>query len=349
MTRPRKKLERTLAGLTLRPQEGSASPAKVVGQDVRVSGQRPQARSRSALESDDKGDTLVARFDGVEQRIACGRGAWKKGRLGVRHVRPSSRRRPAAPGPATTRSRPRSASTRRRSSSQLTPEVLRRRAALRFRVERRLRRDEAAATGGQGGVEALRGWRRKSLRQPQMTQMNADGKKIFNLHSSVSICSHAGEAVPPLPAALPRRHREAQVMGEVDALQPIHSSREIAEEAVGITATGRTPERVRPQRTVPVSARYVRQPGRRRHRPQLVHGHQAACPLRRLICFSDITLRVAGLTRLLTSTVPSAPHRFPQNAQHRFPNGKHFRGRELLGTQGSSRARSLAKGAWPTR
>ena len=42
------------------------------------------------LEKHDKDDdvTLVVRFKGVEQRIACGRGAWRKGRLAYGPILP---------------------------------------------------------------------------------------------------------------------------------------------------------------------------------------------------------------------------------------------------------------------
>jgi hypothetical protein len=81
----RKTLERTLAGLSMRPQEGSGSP----GTASRVSGKKyvfpTNERKLEAitLEGDGKDDavTLVARFDGVDQRIPCGRGAWRKGRF----------------------------------------------------------------------------------------------------------------------------------------------------------------------------------------------------------------------------------------------------------------------------
>ncbi len=74
-----KKLERTLKGLTLRPQGGSGSPAKVAGKRFvfPANGRKLEA---IALESGDDGDTIVARFDGRERRIPCGRGEWKKGR-----------------------------------------------------------------------------------------------------------------------------------------------------------------------------------------------------------------------------------------------------------------------------
>jgi CubicO group peptidase (beta-lactamase class C family) len=76
-----KKLEQTLKGLTLHPAKGAAAPAKGLGKTF---GFPANARKLEAiaLESDGKDGalTLVARFDGVEQRIACGRGKWQKGR-----------------------------------------------------------------------------------------------------------------------------------------------------------------------------------------------------------------------------------------------------------------------------
>jgi len=81
----RKALERTLAGLSLRPQEGHASNEKAAS----VSGKKfvfpANERKLEALtlEVDGKGDeaTIVARFGGSDQRITVGRGAWRKGRV----------------------------------------------------------------------------------------------------------------------------------------------------------------------------------------------------------------------------------------------------------------------------
>jgi CubicO group peptidase (beta-lactamase class C family) len=75
-----RQLERTLKGLTLRPQEGSASPAKVSGKAY-VFPPNDRKLESIALESDDRGDTIVARFNGADQRIPCGRGAWTKSRI----------------------------------------------------------------------------------------------------------------------------------------------------------------------------------------------------------------------------------------------------------------------------
>jgi CubicO group peptidase (beta-lactamase class C family) len=76
----RTKLVRTLKGLALRPQTGSGSPAKVTGKRF-VFAANDRKLESIAFDSDDKQDTVIARFAGVDQRIACGRGEWKKGRL----------------------------------------------------------------------------------------------------------------------------------------------------------------------------------------------------------------------------------------------------------------------------
>ncbi len=81
----RKTLERTLAGLAIRPQEGSLSN----GIAARVSGKTyvfpKNARKLQAIRFEDGGPdgavTLIARFDGAEQRITGGRGAWRKGQV----------------------------------------------------------------------------------------------------------------------------------------------------------------------------------------------------------------------------------------------------------------------------
>jgi len=83
------KLKRTLARLTLRPQGSASSVSSPVA--ARVSGRtyvfpaNDQKLEAMALEFGGANDasemTLVARFGGVEQRVACGRGEWRKGRL----------------------------------------------------------------------------------------------------------------------------------------------------------------------------------------------------------------------------------------------------------------------------
>ncbi len=77
----RTKLQQKLKGLSLRPQEGSASAAKVLGKKYEFAANDRKLESIT-LESDGKDGavTLVTRFDGVEQRIVCGGGAWRKGR-----------------------------------------------------------------------------------------------------------------------------------------------------------------------------------------------------------------------------------------------------------------------------
>jgi CubicO group peptidase (beta-lactamase class C family) len=81
----RKKLERTLAGLSLRPQQGSRSngTAASLSRKKYVFPANERKLESITLEDDGKSDetTIVARFGGVDQRITCGRGAWRKGRL----------------------------------------------------------------------------------------------------------------------------------------------------------------------------------------------------------------------------------------------------------------------------
>jgi CubicO group peptidase (beta-lactamase class C family)/dienelactone hydrolase len=78
------RLRRRLEGLTLRPQEGSASAPSA----ARVSGRKYEfpanGQKLEVLTLEEGGQdgavTLVVRSNGTEQRIACGRGAWRKGR-----------------------------------------------------------------------------------------------------------------------------------------------------------------------------------------------------------------------------------------------------------------------------
>jgi CubicO group peptidase (beta-lactamase class C family) len=78
----RKKLELTLAGLTIRPQEGSSSPAKDSAKTY-VFPANERKLETITLVTDPKSDavTLTAKFGGVEQKMSCGRGAWQKGRM----------------------------------------------------------------------------------------------------------------------------------------------------------------------------------------------------------------------------------------------------------------------------
>jgi CubicO group peptidase (beta-lactamase class C family) len=78
----RKKLEHTLKGLSLRPLEGSGTPPKLAGKKyVFPTNDRKLESIKLEGEGKDSAVTLVTRFDGVERRIACGRGAWQKGRV----------------------------------------------------------------------------------------------------------------------------------------------------------------------------------------------------------------------------------------------------------------------------
>ncbi len=76
----REKLRSRLAGLTLRPQEGSGSPSPMANKKYGFPANDRKIES-IALESDGKGGTLVLKINGAEQRIACGSGTWKKGRV----------------------------------------------------------------------------------------------------------------------------------------------------------------------------------------------------------------------------------------------------------------------------
>src|SRR5262249_40052586 len=66
----------------LRPPEGAGSPPKVLGKKY-VFPANERKLEAVTLEGDGKDGavTLVARLDGVERRIACGRGAWQKGQM----------------------------------------------------------------------------------------------------------------------------------------------------------------------------------------------------------------------------------------------------------------------------
>ena len=77
-----KKLEATLAGLTLHPQEGSGSPAKAANKTYTFPANERKLEAIT-LQSDDKGEAvrLLAKIGGVEQKVECGHGAWKKGRM----------------------------------------------------------------------------------------------------------------------------------------------------------------------------------------------------------------------------------------------------------------------------
>jgi CubicO group peptidase (beta-lactamase class C family) len=77
----RKKLQEKLKGLSLRPQEGNASAAKVSSKKYEFPTNDRKLES-IILESDGKdGATIiVTQINGVEQRISCGSGKWHKGK-----------------------------------------------------------------------------------------------------------------------------------------------------------------------------------------------------------------------------------------------------------------------------
>jgi CubicO group peptidase (beta-lactamase class C family) len=74
----RKQLEDKLKSLSLHPQEGSGAAPVASGKKYLFPGNE-QKLEAIRLEGDGP-VTLVARFNGAEQRIVCGRGAWQKGR-----------------------------------------------------------------------------------------------------------------------------------------------------------------------------------------------------------------------------------------------------------------------------
>jgi CubicO group peptidase (beta-lactamase class C family) len=73
-----KKLKQTVKVLAVHLPAGSGAPARVAGKKY-VFPANPRKLEAITLEGDGKDVTLVARFDGVEQRIACGQGSWHKG------------------------------------------------------------------------------------------------------------------------------------------------------------------------------------------------------------------------------------------------------------------------------
>jgi hypothetical protein len=80
----RQSLERRLKGLSMRPQQGSATSstaAKVSGKTYHFPANERKLEALT-LEScgHDNAVTLVLKTNGIEQRIACGHGSWRKGR-----------------------------------------------------------------------------------------------------------------------------------------------------------------------------------------------------------------------------------------------------------------------------
>ncbi len=77
-----RRLADRLKGLSLRTVQEAGSPAKVLGKKFVLAANDRKLES-IALEDggNDNTVTLVMRVDGLEQRIACGRGVWQKGRV----------------------------------------------------------------------------------------------------------------------------------------------------------------------------------------------------------------------------------------------------------------------------
>lgn len=74
-------LSQKLKSLSLPTQKGSGAAAKVIGKKCLFPANQRKLESLT-LESENNGEVnLIARMNGAERRIACGRGAWKKGKL----------------------------------------------------------------------------------------------------------------------------------------------------------------------------------------------------------------------------------------------------------------------------
>ena len=78
--RPQAKLASTLKGLSLRLPEGKGTPPKVAGKKYVFPANDRKLESITLETGKDGAVTLVTRVDGAERRIACGQGAWQKGR-----------------------------------------------------------------------------------------------------------------------------------------------------------------------------------------------------------------------------------------------------------------------------
>ena len=75
-----KKLMSTLKGLTLRLPEGSGAPAKLAGKKFAFSKNDQKLETITLKTAKDGTVTLIARIDGVERSIVCGKGSWYSGR-----------------------------------------------------------------------------------------------------------------------------------------------------------------------------------------------------------------------------------------------------------------------------
>jgi CubicO group peptidase (beta-lactamase class C family) len=78
----RQRLQQRLKGLALRPQQGSAPAARVAGKKYGFPANAQKLEAITLEGGKDTPVTLVARCNGVEQRIVCGRRTWQKGRGG---------------------------------------------------------------------------------------------------------------------------------------------------------------------------------------------------------------------------------------------------------------------------
>ena len=153
-----KKLQHALKGLSLRPQEGSGSAAKVSGKKyVFPANDRKLEAITLESEGNDGDVTLVTRCDGVEQRIACGRGAWRKGRAAWG----SLPLQPAAASGAWTADGTFTAKLCFYETPfiiTVTLEVLREGTAMQFGGERGFRADQGSRTAGEGRIIRLKSY-----------------------------------------------------------------------------------------------------------------------------------------------------------------------------------------------
>src|SRR5262249_22653234 len=79
----RKKLEQVLKGLSLRVPRGKGTPAKVAGKTYAFAANGGKCEwPRPESDATDGAVPLATRVGGVERRIACGAGAWRRGRAG---------------------------------------------------------------------------------------------------------------------------------------------------------------------------------------------------------------------------------------------------------------------------
>jgi CubicO group peptidase (beta-lactamase class C family) len=76
-----RKLDERLKNLSLRPQQGTSSPAKGVGKKYMFPANERKLEAITVLSDDGSGNVnLAMRVDGTDQKIVCGRGQWRKGR-----------------------------------------------------------------------------------------------------------------------------------------------------------------------------------------------------------------------------------------------------------------------------